>query len=524
MDSLDLSECFSSPESSKTGQEDSIAELLAKAKGRIHFEEPAETPVNIRPLRALSLAPLFASECKVLGGVYWVDRSVVFLDKTKLRKEFESLILEPRGMPGQWMPSIHGFYDHPTKLSLIGLPRFLGLSLFGKPTQDLRQLGTPMSTITSTEISLRPLQIQAVDQALEVLETFGGTTSIADCGFGKTRLAIAIASKLKRRTLILCNREVLMKQWSTVVRDLTPWTISWLQGSSFHKAPKEPVGLLSADNLSSDVCIGSIDTLVDSAVPKEITNSFGLVIVDEMHHLAAATLVHALPKLPARYIVALSATPDRRDGLEYFLYWLAGPTSFVYKRLPSVTGVRDTVEVRAIMAVGTAQRERMYRNGSLAFAEMANGLAEDPRRNEYLLKAIDVCIQEGRKKIIVVSSLVNHCTHLHAAIATKYIDMPMALMCGKTVESNKAKDPATRIVFATYSLLEEGYDDDRLDTLVLALPRSRIQQTIGRVERTHEGKLRPLVIDLVDTFSVYPSMFCKRTTFYKSRGFEIVQT
>jgi superfamily II DNA or RNA helicase len=94
-------------------------------------------------------------------------------------------------------------------------------------------------------------------------------------------------------------------------------------------------------------------------------------------------------------------------------------------------------------------------------------------------------------------------------------------MCGKNVESGKAKDPKTKIVFATYSLLEEGYDDCDLDTLLLATPRSKIQQTVGRIERTKEGKLRPLVIDVVDSFSAYPSMYYKRLTFYKSRGFLI---
>jgi hypothetical protein len=55
----------------------------------------------------------------------------------------------------------------------------------------------------------------------------------------------------------------------------------------------------------------------------------------------------------------------------------------------------------------------------------------------------------------------------------------------------------------------------------MALPRSKIQQVVGRCERTHEGKLIPLIIDIVDTFSVFEAMSWKRHKFYKSRGFQI---
>lgn len=93
-------------------------------------------------------------------------------------------------------------------------------------------------------------------------------------------------------------------------------------------------------------------------------------------------------------------------------------------------------------------------------------------------------------------------------------------MAGPFQMPKEAKDRAsTRIVLATYSLLEEGYDDPSLDALLLAMPRSKIQQTIGRIERHKEGKQVPVVFDLVDDFSLFPNMHRKRMSFYKSRGF-----
>ena len=70
--------------------------------------------------------------------------------------------------------------------------------------------------------------------------------------------------------------------------------------------------------------------------------------------------------------------------------------------------------------------------------------------------------------------------------------------------------------------MEEGYDDPTLDTLVLALPRSKIQQVIGRCERYHEGKLNPLIIDIVDSHFFFKGMYRKRQKFYTEREFNFL--
>jgi superfamily II DNA or RNA helicase len=178
------------------------------------------------------------------------------------------------------------------------------------------------------------------------------------------------------------------------------------------------------------------------------------------------------------------------------------------------------VEVQKIVADGCNKHERIYANGQMAFAEMIGALATDPRRNTILLDAIVEALKV-RRKVIVVTSLVAHALALREAMEAREKALVIATMAGPRIESEKAKDPATRLVFASYAMLEEGYDDPVLDCLVLATPRSRIQQTVGRIERTMEGKLKPLVVDIVDPFSIYPNMWAKRQAFYKSRGFAI---
>ena len=491
---------------------DPVEALLVGCKGHAKPNDSVDTMVRM-PRTLWSSGPKMHSVCKALGGVYWIDKAVA-------SKLLAHLTLEPLAMPGQWAPRIKAFYEHPSKPDIVGVPRFFGLSFFGPPLQDLRTEGHALSSRPA--IGLRDLQPRAVAQTLEAFKQWGGATIVADCGFGKTRLAVALASSLGLSALILCNREVLMLQWATVIKDLTPWTVSWLQGSAHFDKPSVKVGTerFLGPRIKADVCIASIDTLTEGP-PRDILKQFGLVVVDEAHHLAAATLVHALPQVPAKYVLCLSATPDRRDGLEHALYWLGGPASFVYKRLPSITGISGAVEVLKIVATGCNKHERIYPNGQMAFAEMLSALATDVRRNTIILDAIVEALKV-RHKIIVVTSLVAHAVALREAMEAREPDLAIATMAGPRIESVKAKDPTTRLVFASYAMLEEGYDDPVLDCLVLATPRSRIQQTVGRIERTMDGKLKPMVIDIMDPFSVYPAMWAKRFAFYKSRGFLLV--
>ena len=292
--------------------------------------------------------------------------------------------------------------------------------------------------------------------------------------------------------------------------------VGWLQGKKI-------------DTDDKDIVISSIDSISEGKYSKSLLSQFGLVIVDECHHIAALTLSQVMPQIPSQYVLGISATPERNDGLEHLIYWLLGPCAFVYKRLPSITGVSSTVHVKQIIfSDGENKTDARTWNGQLAFAEMVNRLAEDETRNKLMVDIILRAYREGRKKILVISSIVQHAKRLKE----------MVLETSKTNEENvtehdifsifggtkqdiviKSKSDAARIVFASYAYVGEGYDDSMIDTMVLALPRSSIQQIIGRCERVHEGKLTPVVYDIIDDFSIFESMSYKRQKFYKSRGF-----
>lgn len=510
-----------------------------------------------------------------IGGVYWIRAPNSLLAEQWFQDQewYSQLICKPHknslapGNPKTFSVS----YCHPQKKDWIGIPRFLGLSIFGEAQKDIRKSGQDCVLNFKTNRPLREYQLKAVENAISTLNTWGGATLIADCGAGKTAMALRIAAELNRKTLVLCNRSFLMEQWR---HDIEGKSWSWADDNSEKEAGKdfwrikclvckeqylkkteleihttctkcgmifpnkwtgctEPregwiqgakVGRLQGNMEQNntrrvqvhgmDIVIGSIDSLSQCEYPKELLEQFGLIIIDEMHHLGALTLSQVLPKLPAKYLLGITATPDRNDGLEHLLYWLAGPTCFVYKRLPSVTGIRNSVTVHQLHFHG-GKREEIFTYGKIGFASMISSLAKDEERNLYILNLVKNLAE--RKKILIVTSIVDHAKAISNSLPNSIV-----INGGCSAASiAQAKSTEQKYVVATYQFLEEGYDDSLIDTLVMALPRSKIQQVVGRCERTHDGKLIPLVLDIIDTFSVFVGMSWKRHAFYKSRGFEI---
>lgn len=470
--------------------------LLAASKGRI-LEQPAslESPECMYSLQFPKIP-----HAAILTSVYWLVDS-------KLPKLMDHLVLRPARNPmitgsSQGSP-IAVYHKHATRKDVLGIPRFLGISLFGIPADDRRTSGTSIDVSFTKDLFSH--QETIVHSALDILHEWGGTTIIADCGVGKTGMALYLLAALKRKTIVICNRTILMDQWKdSIQKFLTQIKVTTLQGTESLD-----------DALTGDIIVASIDTVIVQT-NHEVFSSIGLVIVDEMHHIAAASFVHCLPLFSARYILGLTATPTRNDGLEHALYWLCGPVCAVYQRVPEITGKRGTVKVHKITFREGNKKEVVYYNGTLGFSAMITELTMDEARNN-MLKDLILTLSH-RKKIVFVTSSVYHAVFFYKWYKESS-EKPAALMAGKSKNRDAAKKAT--FVSATYSMLEEGYDDPELDTLILGTPRSTVQQTIGRIERDHPGKLVPVVYDIVDDFSLYPNMFWKRNKFYSSRGFDV---
>jgi superfamily II DNA or RNA helicase len=470
-----------------------LKRLLNESEGKVLDKDVKEYFSN-RPLFSLS-KPKYACQASMLDGVYWVKPS----NDWKEKDWFKDLVCKPEAKQGE-PQSFPICFFHP--LGFLGLPKFYGLSLFGKPQKDLRSHENKILIEFCKDKKLRDYQEICVKNTLEKLHEWGGATIIADCGAGKTAMSLFICSQLKVKTLVICNRLFLMEQWKSEISNWLPGsTIGWLQGSEETRQDYD---------IHKDIVVASIESLSRCLHKKEDLKTFNFVIVDEMHHLGAKTLSQVLPKLPARYILGVTATPDRADNLEHVLYWLAGPTSFVYKRIPEITGKASNVTIQ----IKNFKCRHINYEGK--YMQLIKELEQNMKRHIEIINLVKE-LQKSRRKILIVTSSVSHgdtlfkefedSVFIHGGVRQEYVAF--------------AKSKKCKIVVATYQYMEEGYDDPTLDTLVLSLPRSKIQQVIGRCERFHEGKLDPLVIDIVDSHYFFKGMYRKREKFYKERKFII---
>jgi len=473
-----------------------------------HPGYPLSIPFTAKSLRMHELGD-FPSPSAILHGCYWIPGENFTSD---IKALMEPLPFKKVGVA----KPLKLWHKHPTK-ELYGVPKFFGLSSQGPSAQDKRELGVEVTLTLHPDIKLKDLQIQGVEKYVECMHKWGGGFFVADCGFGKTFVMAAVISTLKRKAMIVAPNLTLLAQiHSELTKCLCGIKIGILQGAPNEKK-LEALG-------NSNVIIASLATLAQFTYPPLFWKSVGTVLFDEAHLMCAKSLCAILPHIPARYLGGFSATPFRGDKLDYVLYWLLGPTAFVYQRTPEITGKTGTVIIQK--HPGIAVSTPFSFSSSSMFSLLLNALAENEARNQIILDlALKAC--ETRARILLLSAFRDHATNFFEQLKSRGVSCELLLGGAKSKKRKREEeeDDNEKVPFkctvATYKLLEMGYDDKLIDTLILCTPKSTIQQTVGRVERECPGKAIPIVIDIVDTNSILQGMWRKRQTFYKSRGFTI---
>lgn len=388
----------------------------------------------------------------------------------------------------------------------VALPRHLGRLVFGEPDTDLTVAGT--DTDFAFAGTLREYQRDAVRTLVEALQSVRtcvrGCTLHACCGSGKTCMALAVAAAVGVRTAVVVHKRFLVDQWIE-------------RAAQF--VPAATVGVCHATEKShegADICVFMLQTVCRSTLPPEVFEPWGLVIFDEAHHLAARWFHTCMAKFPGNRRLALTATPDRADGLGYCLPWFTGPVAYSVVR----THTALTPVVLALPVDTDAKPIVNRRTGKADFTAMETRLTRCDARNEVLVNRVTALVAAGRR-VIVMSSRRKHLVALseRAGVGVLYM--------GETSKKRKlARDEAAktaRCLFATYSMAEEGLDIPMLDSIVLATPKSSatcLQQCIGRILRTAPDKpTPPIVVDVQDRLSVFIGMARKRQSLYRRLGY-----
>ena len=332
------------------------------------------------------------------------------------------------------------------------------------------------------DVGLRDYQERAVGK----LERITQGTVVIPCGGGKTRVGIGAVRRLRTPALVLVHTLDLAEQWRREIRSLLGIEAGVVGGGEDEPRP---------------ITVGVIQTLVrwEPARLDAFLGTFGLVILDEAHHVAASTFRDVLGRCPARFRLGLTATPEREDGLTPLLgLYLGRPLEVVRHEELVAAGVLTLPEIQ-VVETGFAYP---YLSAD-DYAPMMSALVADDARNDQVVSQVAAEALAGHT-CLVLSGRVGHCRALAAGLRERGVEA--AALTGR-VPKDRRRDLLERArcgdlaVLVATSLADEGLDLPRLSRVFLAYPsraRGRTVQRLGRLMRPHADKDRAVLVDFVD--------------------------
>ncbi len=340
----------------------------------------------------------------------------------------------------------------------------------------------PEATLDVPSLGLRDYQSVAVDKLAKVTQG----TVVIPCGGGKTRVGMGAISKLRTPTLILVHTLDLAEQWLGELRD---------------KLGVEAGLIGDGEERPASVTVAVIQALVRWEPSKldAFLAGFGLLILDEAHHVAASTFRSVVDRCPARFRLGLTATPEREDGLTALLDLFLGPplVTVTHEELVAA-GVLTVPEIRSV----ETDFQYVY-TGADDYAPMLAAVASDRARNALIIEHV---VEEARAGhvCLVLSGRIDHCHALADGVAANGISA--AVLTGEVKRAvrkevlERARAGELSVIVAT-SLADEGLDLPRLSRVFLAYPgraRGRTVQRLGRLMRPHAKKTDAALFDFVD--------------------------
>uniref|UniRef100_A0A6C0E6Q4 Helicase ATP-binding domain-containing protein n=1 Tax=viral metagenome TaxID=1070528 RepID=A0A6C0E6Q4_9ZZZZ len=270
-----------------------------------------------------------------------------------------------------------------------------------------------------------------------------------------------------------------------------------------------------------DCCICMLQTVAARDWPLDTFAGFGFTIFDECHHLGAAHFSRALMSIQTRHMLGLSATPERLDGLDDVFRWFIGPIRYQIK----VREADDTVEVRVIKyedADPAYADEPTDWRGEIVRSRLCNQLTEHGPRTLAITTELEPALREGRK-LLVLSDRREHLKEFEAEFKKLGFTSIGYYVGGMTAEG---RDEASKeqIILATFTMAAEGMNIRDLNTVLLATPKSRIEQAVGRIFRLkkEERTFAPVIYDVVDSHGCLQGQAKKRMSFYKQCGYRLM--
>ena len=460
-------------------------------------------------------------EKKVEKKSYLTKRGYVILkedfEEEELEKIKEKLMIKPVENPDYKFDDkvtlIKVFQENVNKLYL---PKMWAIEKLGKPTIDKTPPGTDIEF--ESLIKLRPYQELAASVSLDLLRKKGGGVLSLPCGRGKTIVALHIAAELSKKVLIIVHKDFLVQQW-----------LDHILGNDEKGVPAKfkdsSVGIIKGnifDIVDKQFVIATIQSVSMKNFPLAAFDSFGLVILDEAHLVPCKVFSKALQKVNSTYMLGLTATPRRKDGLFKILKMYVG--DIMYKEKPikvHEVAVRryifTSVDPEYCQEVVTHMRSRTIVNRAKMIENVVTCLA----RNRVITKTIAWLFEKGYKKILVLSERIAHLDLMKEIFDSYESGKSCSFYTGKVKKKLLPEAEKADCIFGTYSMAAVGMDIPDLDAMILASPMSDIEQAVGRILRK-KSDYDKLVIDIVDSFSIFTGQARKRMQFFKKKKYNVV--
>ena len=454
-----------------------------------------------------SLMPWEAEEEKIVfpPSVHMVLHHAIYLERTEFPMRLLNVL---KRMASFYNPEF--FIRQKQRRSTFNTPRIISMydineryiilprGLYSKLTSFFTRNKVPMrikekrlhDKVSSPALFIH-LRNEQITAKREILKN-DYSLLIAPPGFGKTAVASAVISERGVSTLVLVHKTILLEQWRKRLSEY------------FHVDIKS-IGILGKGKkkLNGYLDIATLQSLRNR--PEEI-EGYSQMIIDEAHHMPAVSFEIPLKRFRGKYVLGLSATPKRKDGMEAIMYLQCGDVVHKSERKNTIRHTLKTITTR-------------YDTFMDRFSMMLSEIAEDEIRNRQI---IDEIIQHSDRKILVLSERIEHINMLWHMLEAERVDA--VLLYGglrnkeKRLQLEKTKNAS--IILSTSSYIGEGIDIGHLDTIVLTMPISypeRIVQYLGRIGR--EGQ-PCLALDFVDAkVPMLKSSLDKRMRGYKKMGY-----
>ena len=353
-----------------------------------------------------------------------------------------------------------------------------------------------------------------------------------DCGvlsastaFGKTVVGAAMIAERKVNTLILVHRTSLLKQWIErlneflIINEEPPVEYT----PTRRRRKTSVIGQIGGNKNKPGgiIDVAVMQSLISDGEVRDIVKDYGMVIVDECHHVSAFTFEQILRNTNAKYVYGLTATPVRQDGHQPIIYMQCGTIAY---RADNRKQTQENPFERCMIPRFTALRcesDKIY--------DMYNVIATDDLRNELICEDCIKNVKEGRTPVILTERTAHVDILADMLKEYKVIKLVGGMGSKKNNEISQELKQADKneplILIATGKYIGEGFDYPRLDTLMLAMPiswKGTLQQYAGRLHRSYNGKDEVRVYDYIDIHvPMLEKMYQKRLKGYSSIGYKV---